>query len=235
MSRQEDMQRRAGGEFRRHPFKRAVDVAVSAVFLCTVFWIVYVAVGVGIKCTSRGPVLFRQRRHGRDGMLFTCLKFRTMKENGEADTRPARRDDPRVTRMGRFLRRTYLDELPQFINVLRGEMSLVGPRPHMEYDTYRFRQEVEGYEGRLAVRPGITGLAQILGYRGEVRTHEDIEGRVRYDLWYIRHWSGRLDAWIFLHSLRAFLSMGKEGSEEEREARNQHRHQHQYNHKTQHS
>lgn len=135
--------------------------------------------------------------------------------------------------MGRFLRRTYLDELPQFINVLRGEMSLVGPRPHMEYDTYRFRQEVEGYEGRLAVRPGITGLAQILGYRGEVRTHEDIEGRVRYDLWYIRHWSGRLDAWIFLHSLRAFLSMGKEGSEEEREARD--RHQHQYNHKTQHS
>lgn len=221
MNRQEDMQRRAGGACRRHPFKRAVDVVVSAVFLCTAFWIVYVVIGVGIKCTSRGPVLFRQRRHGRDGILFTCLKFRTMKENREANTRPARGNDPRVTRVGRFLRRTYLDELPQFINVLRGEMSLIGPRPHMEYDTYRFRQEVEGYEERLSVRPGITGLAQILGYRGEVFTHEDIEGRVRYDIWYIRHWSESLDAWIFLHSLGAFLAMEKDGRLDRRRTRHQ--------------
>ena len=222
MNRREDIQKNTGGSGRRrHPLKRVVDVAVSAVFLCTVFWIVYAAVGVGIKCTSRGPVLFRQRRHGRDGMLFTCLKFRTMKENGDADTRPARGNDPRVTRVGRFLRRTYLDELPQFINVLRGEMSLIGPRPHMEYDTYRFRQEVEGYAKRLSVRPGITGLAQILGYRGEVFTHEDIEGRVRYDLWYIRHWSGTLDAWIFLHSLGAFLTMGEDGRLDRRRTRHQ--------------
>lgn len=186
--------------------KRCFDLLVSAVFLCTLFPLVYLFVGTAIKCTSRGSVLFRQQRHGKDGRVFTCLKFRTMQVNATADTETSRQDDPRVTPLGRFLRRTFIDELPQFINVLRGDMSIVGPRPHMLDDTLRFSRDADDYLCRLSVRPGITGLAQILGYRGPIHTREDLAGRIKYDLWYIDHWSFVLDVHIFFRTLRSFLS-----------------------------
>lgn len=189
--------------------KRLFDLLVSVVFLCTLFPFFYLIVGTAIKCTSPGPVLFRQKRHGKNGRIFTCLKFRTMQVNDMADTRPTWADDPRITPLGRFLRRTFIDELPQFINVLRGDMSIVGPRPHMLEDTRNFSCGVEGYMRRLSVRPGITGLAQVLGYRGEVCTREDLAGRIKYDLWYIDHWSFALDACIFFQTLRHFLATGK--------------------------
>jgi len=189
--------------------KRAFDLLVSAVFLCSLFPLIYLVVGAAIKCTSPGPVLFRQKRHGKDGRIFTLLKFRSMQVNATADTEPSRTDDPRITPLGRFLRRTFIDELPQFINVLRGEMSVIGPRPHMLDDTRRFSRGVADYMRRLTVRPGITGLAQVLGYRGEVRSGEDLAGRLRYDLWYIDHWSFPLDLRIFLRTLRSFLTAGR--------------------------
>lgn len=189
-------------------FKRCFDLLVSVLFLCTLFPFVFLVVGTAIKCTSPGPVLFRQKRHGKDGRIFTCLKFRSMRVNDTADTQPSQTNDSRITPLGRFLRRTFIDELPQFINVLRGDMSVIGPRPHMLDDTLRFSHHADDYACRLAVRPGITGLAQVLGYLGEVRTPEDLAGRVWYDLYYIDHWSFSLDICIFLQTLRNFLFGG---------------------------
>ncbi len=185
--------------------KRCFDLTVSALFLCTLFPFVFLIVGTAVKCSSPGPVLFRQKRHGKNGREFTCLKFRTMRVNDAADTQPARRNDSRITPLGRFLRCTSIDELPQFINVLRGDMSVIGPRPHMLDDTRRFSLNSEHYMRRLAVRPGITGLAQVLGYKGEVRTDKDLAGRIKYDLWYIDHWSFSLDVCVFLRTLHNFL------------------------------
>jgi len=164
-------------------------------------------IGAGIKLTSAGPVLFRQRRSGLGNRPFTCLKFRTMVMNEEADVRQATGDDRRITPIGRILRRTSLDELPQFINVLRGEMSLIGPRPHMLYHTDMYAALIPGYMRRLSVRPGITGVAQMLGYRGETAEPADMARRVRLDLWYIDHRSFRLDLYIFLKTLRGFLKL----------------------------
>lgn len=186
--------------------KRGFDLLISVVFLCTFFPFVYLVVGTIIKSTSPGPILFRQKRHGKDGCVFTCLKFRTMQVNDVADVCPAWAEDPRITHFGGFLRRTFIDELPQFINVLRGDMSIVGPRPHMLDDTRRFSRDADDYMRRLSVRPGITGLAQVLGYRGEVRTQEDLAGRIKYDLWYIDHWSFALDMCIFFRTLHNFLT-----------------------------
>jgi len=188
--------------------KRSFDLLVSAAFLCTLFPIVYIIVGIAIKCTSPGPVLFRQRRHGKDGEVFSVLKFRSMRVNLTADTEPSHANDLRITPLGRFLRRTSIDELPQFVNVLRGDMSIIGPRPHMLSDTRRFSCDIEGYGHRLSIRPGITGLAQVLGYRGEIRSREDLAGRIGYDLWYIDHWSFSLDLRIFFRTLRIFLTTG---------------------------
>jgi len=131
-----------------------------------------------------------------------------MQVNSTADTEPSRENDPRITPLGHLLRRTSIDELPQFINVLKGEMSVIGPRPHMLDDTRRFSHNSENYMRRLTVRPGITGLAQVQGYRGEIRTAEDLAGRVKYDLWYIGHRSFRLDLYIFFRTLRKFLTAG---------------------------
>jgi len=188
--------------------KRGFDLLVSIVFLFTLFSLIYIIIGTAIKCTSTGPILFRQKRHGKDGRIFTCLKFRSMQVNSTADTESSHANDPRITPLGRFLRRTFIDELPQFINVLRGDMSVIGPRPHMLEDTRRFSLDAENYSRRLMVRPGITGLAQVLGYRGEVRTADDLAGRIRYDLWYIDHWSFSLDLCIFFRTLRSFLTAG---------------------------
>lgn len=187
--------------------KRIFDIMVSLVFLSTLFPFLYIIIGMAVKATSRGPVLFRQQRHGKDGRVFTCLKFRTMKLNDEADTLQATGDDKRLTSIGGFLRKTSLDELPQFINVLKGDMSVVGPRPHMLYHTEIYSLLIPGYMKRLSVKPGITGVAQILGYRGETPAIADMARRVRLDLWYIGHQSFRLDLYVFVHTFLAFLSL----------------------------
>ncbi|MGH8778197.1 undecaprenyl-phosphate glucose phosphotransferase [Paraburkholderia sp.] len=154
-----------------------------------------VAIAVAIKLTSRGPVLFTQQRKGADGRVFRIYKFRTMRPHDEKPgvITQATRNDSRVTRLGAFLRRTSLDELPQFLNVLRGEMSVVGPRPHaLEHDEL-YQKVVNGYIHRYRIKPGITGWAQVNGFRGETDRVEKMQGRVEHDLYYLRNWSFALD------------------------------------------
>lgn len=169
--------------------KRAEDlILASLILLCTLPLMALIALGV--KLTSPGPVLFKQRRYGLHGEEILVYKFRTMTvlEDGP-EVRQARRDDPRVTPFGRFLRRTSLDELPQFFNVLQGTMSIVGPRPHAVTHNEYYRQLIPRYMLRHKVRPGITGWAQVNGWRGETQTLDKMEKRVQYDLDYLRNWS----------------------------------------------
>ena len=156
---------------------------------------ILISVAIAIKLTSRGPVFFKQRRKGADGRVFTIYKFRSMRLHTEQAgvLRQATRNDPRVTRVGAFLRRTSLDELPQFFNVLRGDMSVVGPRPHaLEHDDL-YQKVVSGYIHRYRIKPGITGWAQVNGFRGETDRIEKMEGRVAHDLYYLGNWSFGLD------------------------------------------
>ena len=169
--------------------KRCFDVAFSAMFLGTA-WPLLALLALGVKISSPGPALFRQNRSGRDGHDIGVLKFRTMRvtENG-SDVRQASKNDPRVTRFGAFLRRTSLDELPQFVNVLLGDMSVVGPRPHAVAHNLHYRTKILEYMLRHKVRPGITGWAQVNGFRGETDTVDKMVERVAHDLQYIRRWS----------------------------------------------
>lgn len=169
--------------------KRTFDIAFSLSVLLLLSPL-YIAIGLAIKLTSRGPVFFIQDRYGLDGKKIGVYKFRSMKvmENS-ADVVQATKDDPRVTALGRFLRRTSLDELPQFLNVLKGDMSVVGPRPHAVSHNEFYRQQVSFYMLRHKVRPGITGWAQVNGWRGETDTLDKMAKRVEYDLYYIRNWS----------------------------------------------
>ncbi|ANB76797.1 undecaprenyl-phosphate glucose phosphotransferase [Paraburkholderia phytofirmans] len=156
---------------------------------------VMLSIAVAVKVTSKGPVLFTQQRKGADGRVFRIYKFRSMRAHKQQPgvLRQATRGDPRITRVGAFLRRTSLDELPQFINVLRGEMSVVGPRPHaIEHDD-QYRSVVDGYIHRYRIKPGITGWAQVNGFRGETDRIEKMQGRVEHDLYYLRNWSFWLD------------------------------------------
>lgn len=182
--------------------KRAVDVVGSALGLVLLLPLL-LAIAVLIKCDSRGPVLFRQTRIGLGNRPFRVWKFRTMTccENGSV-IRQARPDDPRVTRIGRFLRRTSLDELPQLVNVLLGSMSLVGPRPHAVAHDAQFAGIVARYAERHAMRPGITGWAQVRGCRGETPNAAAMQRRVDLDLAYIEHWSPLLDVIILAMTLR---------------------------------
>ena len=178
--------------------KRAFDFAFSAlvvVFLLS--WLVPL-IALLIKLDSKGPTFFKQLRTGKDGKPFYCLKFRSMTVNADADARQASKADPRVTKVGAFLRKTSLDELPQFLNVLRGEMSVVGPRPHMLRHTEDYSQVIDGFMDRHAVVPGITGLAQVYGYRGETKELESMANRVNADIGYIHNWSFLLDLKIVL-------------------------------------
>lgn len=132
-------------------------------------------------------------RSGENGQTFRCIKFRSMRVNADADRVQATRDDPRKTRFGDFLRRSSIDELPQFINVLRGDMSIVGPRPHMLQHTEQYSKLINKYMVRHLIKPGITGWAQVTGYRGETHSLSQMEGRVRRDIWYLENWSLLLD------------------------------------------
>ena len=173
--------------------KRTFDIIFSLLFLGVIFPFLFAVIGLIIKISSPGPIFFKQKRTGIYGKEFDCYKFRSMRMNEDADEKQASKDDPRTTKIGHFLRRSNLDEIPQFYNVLRGDMSVVGPRPHMLKHTKLYSSIIDKYMVRHLVRPGITGWAQVNGYRGETKTMEQMEGRVRLDVWYIENWSFLLD------------------------------------------
>ncbi len=182
--------------------KRLEDLVISTVALA-VLAVPMILIAIGVKLSSPGPVFFKQRRYGLDGREILVWKFRSMTVCEDGDTvDQARRHDPRVTRFGAFLRRTSLDELPQLFNVLQGTMSIVGPRPHAVAHNEYYRGLVGGYMLRHKVKPGITGWAQVNGYRGETSTVEKMRRRVELDLEYIRSWSLWLDARIILMTMR---------------------------------
>jgi len=181
-------------------FKRAMDILTSLFVLAVIFpWLLPILCLL-IRLDSPGPVFFKQKRVGFLGKTFWCYKFRTMHVNDHADTRRASRNDPRVTRVGRFLRNTCLDEAPQFINVLLGHMSIVGPRPHMLKDSDEFANLVSNYSFRNMMRPGITGLSQVRGYRGPATTFESIFRRYQWDSYYVRNAGFTLDVRIKLQT-----------------------------------
>ncbi|HLI92339.1 MAG TPA: sugar transferase [Puia sp.] len=167
--------------------KRVFDVVLSLIVIIFVFSWLFPIIWVLIRMDSRGPVFFIQKRVGFLGKSFSCLKFRTMYVNEEANSRQATENDPRITRVGRFLRLSNLDELPQFINVIAGHMSIVGPRPHMHKDCNAFSRDVNFYKFRNLMKPGITGLAQVKGYRGPAQNFEKIFRRYQWDAFYIRN------------------------------------------------
>lgn len=176
--------------------KRVLDIIVSSfVILFILSWLIPL-LGLLIKLESWGPIFFGQLRTGKNNSTFRCLKFRSMKFNKDADVKQATRNDSRVTSIGKFIRKTSLDEFPQFINVFKGEMSLVGPRPHMLKHTSDYSKVVDDYMVRQFLKPGITGWAQINGYRGEITNPEQIKMRVNKDLWYLENWSLWLDIQI---------------------------------------
>ena len=176
--------------------KRTFDIVCSTLFLCTIFPFIYIIVGVAIKMSSPGPILFKQKRSGEDGKEFWCYKFRSMRVNTQCDTLQATEHDPRKTRIGEIIRKTSIDELPQFINVFKGDMSIVCPRPHMIKHTQEYSQLINKFMVRHFVKPGITGWAQVTGYRGETKELWQMEGRVMRDIWYIEHWTFLLDLYI---------------------------------------
>lgn len=185
--------------------KRVFDfVFTTIIFLLVLSWLLPL-VAVLIKGTSRGPVFFIQQRNGEGNKPFGCIKFRTMTVNQEADTKQATKDDARITSIGKFLRKSSIDELPQFINVLKGEMSLIGPRPHPIKLNEKFAPLISSLMSRHYVKPGITGLAQCMGYRGETQTLADMENRVRLDRYYIENWSFWLDIKIIFLTIVSLI------------------------------
>ena len=185
--------------------KRMSDYVLAAFILVCIAPLL-IAIAIGVKLSSPGPILFKQRRYGVDGRKIVVYKFRTMTVSEDGDViKQATKDDRRVTPFGAFLRKTSLDELPQFINVLQGRMSVVGPRPHAVAHNELYRKLIRGYMIRHKVRPGITGLAQVNGYRGETETVEKMKARIEYDLAYLRNWSVVLDLQIILKTVVVVL------------------------------
>lgn len=179
--------------------KRTFDILFSlAVMLFILSWL-YPIVAIFILMESKGPVLFVQHRNGIRNHLFKCFKFRSMTINSEEAQ--AQKNDNRITKIGRIIRRTSIDEFPQFFNVLKGDMSVVGPRPHMEIHNKNYAKHVESFQLRHTVKPGITGMAQARGFRGEIKADADIINRIKYDIFYIRHWSFALDIKIILRTV----------------------------------
>ena len=185
--------------------KRSADVIFSGLFLITLFPLVWLVCAIGIKLSSPGPVFFKQKRTGYEGKEFWCYKFRSMHASADADTKQAVKGDSRVFPFGEFLRRSSLDELPQFINVLKGDMSIVGPRPHMVHHTDIYSDLIGDYMIRHLAKPGITGWAQVNGCRGETKELSEMKERVEKDIWYIEHWSVELDVSIIFTTLWQML------------------------------
>ena len=181
--------------------KRIFDIFFS-LFVCIFLlsWLVPI-LWIFVKLESKGPLIFKQAREGINGKEFICYKFRSMKINSTSDKVHASKNDFRVTKIGAFLRKTSIDEFPQFINVLLGDMSVVGPRPHLESLSLEYQKEVDDYLKRHIVKPGITGLAQVSGYRGEIKNQSDIKNRIRFDIFYIENWSFYLDLKIIIRTI----------------------------------
>ena len=186
--------------------KRTFDIVFSLVVIIFLLSWITPIIALIIKIESRGPVFFKQTRNGIKYREFICYKFRSMIENNDADIQQATKNDKRVTKIGKILRKTSLDELPQFFNVLIGNMSVVGPRPHMIKENERYSKSVDKFMVRHFVKPGITGLAQVKGFRGEVETDEDIINRVKYDIYYLENWSLILDLNIVFLTTINFLT-----------------------------
>jgi len=185
--------------------KRGFDVLVSSIAIIILFPILFPVISILIKLSSPGPVFFKQKRTGKRGKEFNCYKFRTMRSSADAHTKQATIDDNRKTKVGNFLRKTSLDELPQFYNVLIGNMSLVGPRPHMLLHTSEYSPKVDKYMVRHFVKPGITGWAQVNGLRGETRDISLMLERILCDIYYVENWSFRLDIKIMFKTLFMIL------------------------------
>lgn len=191
--------------------KRLFDICFSMIFLIPTA-IIFPFVFIMMKIQSPGPILFKQKRTGIDGKTFNCYKFRSMHVNADADKVQATKDDPRKYPFGNFMRKANIDELPQFLNVLKGDMSIVGPRPHMLAHTEQYSELIDKYMVRHFVKPGVTGWAQVTGFRGETKELWQMEGRVKRDIWYMEHWSIWLDIriiWltvktIFIHDKNAY-------------------------------
>jgi putative colanic acid biosynthesis UDP-glucose lipid carrier transferase len=181
--------------------KRTLDIVLSlGVIIFILSWLTPL-IAILIKLESKGAVFFKQKRNGLDYNEFYCYKFRSMKPNPEADLHQANKNDQRITRIGKFMRKTSIDELPQFFNVLKGDMSVVGPRPHMVSHTHNFAENVDKFMVRHFIKPGITGLAQVSGYRGEIETDQDIINRVKFDIFYLENWSLLLDIKIVFQTV----------------------------------
>ena len=180
--------------------KRIFDILFSSIVIVFILSWLTPIIAILIKLESKGPVFFKQSRNGFNFREFDCYKFRSMTPNKDAHLYQATRDDQRVTKVGKFIRKTSIDELPQFFNVLFGDMSVVGPRPHMVSHTTMYAKKINKFMVRHFVKPGITGLAQTRGFRGEVETDKDIIGRVKYDIFYIENWSLLLDLKIIIQT-----------------------------------
>lgn len=182
----------------RH-IKRTFDIVFSSLVIVFILSWMYPLVGMLIKLNSNGPILFVQNRNGLSNKLFKCYKFRSMTIN--SDNSQTKKEDTRVTRIGRIIRRTSIDEFPQFFNVLIGDMSVVGPRPHMEIHNKNYEKHISSFQLRHTVKPGITGMAQMRGFRGEIKENLDIINRIKYDIFYIRNWSFALDIKIIIRTV----------------------------------
>ncbi len=191
--------------------KRVIDVTVAMTFILLIMSWVYPIVALLIKLTSKGPVLFIQKRTGYKGVEFDCFKFRTMYVNADADTKQAVNGDKRITPVGKFLRLTHLDETPQFFNVLLGDMSIVGPRPHMLYHTRHYAQFIPYYNLRHEAVPGMTGMAQIKGYIGEISMERELRKRVQWDIYYLKHRSIWMDITIIFTTFAQVFAKAFEG------------------------
>lgn len=181
--------------------KRVFDIFIAAIIILGLLSWFIPLMAVLIKLDSRGPVFFLQRRNKRNGQQFICIKFRSMIVNPDADILPAAKFDKRITRLGKFMREKYIDELPQFFNVLCGDMSVVGPRPHMLSDNMKYEELIDAYDFRNKVKPGITGLAQVMGYVGVTDELREMKERVNMDIFYLRHWSVRMDIVILFRTI----------------------------------
>ena len=184
-----------------HIIKRVFDVLFSFTICVLLLSWLLPFLWVLVKLTSKGPFLFKQIRDGVNGDQFYCFKIRSMTNNSSGNEIGTVKGDPRITKLGAFLRKSSIDELPQFFNVLKGDMSVIGPRPHMNIETEKYLKEIDNYLIRNSVKPGITGLAQVSGYRGEVQVKSDIEHRVRLDIFYIENWSFILDLKIVFQTI----------------------------------
>jgi putative colanic acid biosynthesis UDP-glucose lipid carrier transferase len=181
--------------------KRIFDIVFSILIIVGLLSWLTPILAIIIKMDSRGSVFFVQKRNGLNNREFNCFKFRSMEINELADIEQVSKNDPRITRVGKFIRKTSIDELPQFFNVLWGDMSVVGPRPHMVSHTNMYAERIDKFMVRHFIKPGITGLAQTKGFRGEVESDTDIINRVRYDIFYIEKWSLLLDLKIIFNTI----------------------------------